>query len=877
MKGSAHPGRPSVGRSRAKVATTIAFACLLFSFWAVTAPVSAHPDEDLGGNVDISVGTGIEANGTATLAQSFRLDGAVSLFRVSLYLRDLAPDGPATVAIHASVGGVPGTTALVSESIDSGPDFGWVDITFDPIVAIAAGTSYWIVLSASGGPGTGCEWWNSEYDAHDWGAGMQFLSAWAPLSGDFVFTLFGHEESTAEASLTSSADVAIPGRQVDFRVGLTVAGPHPLARLWLNVTHTSNALFNADEVALTNLSVTRTTSTTSVRYDFTDVPVSTFLFTIRLSVLTSARAGETVDVGSSVAYLGTTGLVFAGANGSLTYFVRRIDVTVAAEALEAWAMPGTTVRQRVNLVTGPSNVVLNIVTTTVRAVQNLSFVSANRSGEVTGSQVRWTVPALGKDSALDFRVNGTLASGLDPAARAVVHVLVTYEDANGTLRLLETDLTTRAAVPRIFATVTSSDATVREGDRIRFRVDAWNTGTGPAEDAWINGTLDDRLSYAGEQVSAGAVSFSGRSLSWHVPGFPVGNASFSIDLDVLSPYLLPDGDRIPFAPEVEYTDGLGRRMPSPALAPGEVEVLAPLVTVSISLNATDVRHGGTVQQEIILQNAGRDGSNRVRISQNLGAYLQYVSSDSVTTPALADRVLSWDFHRVGPGTTIAFNATFLVLNPEPLGASLPVSVTVEYSDWNGLTSEFVASERQTLTVGPGPSAPIPVIDNAYFAPLLLSVLGVGTVLTIRHTVGTQRVSDLFLVRRDGILIVHRSQRATSTDDPEVFSAMFTAIQDFVRDSFRYQDDRQLKGFSFGEMRAEVSRGDLTFLAVMYRGSAGVAFRRRIRRIREAIEMSHGAFLRNWDGDRSSTEDLSGMLDPLLRERVRTRHRGDSPH
>ena len=106
-----------------------------------------------------------------------------------------------------------------------------------------------------------------------------------------------------------------------------------------------------------------------------------------------------------------------------------------------------------------------------------------------------------------------------------------------------------------------------------------------------------------------------------------------------------------------------------------------------------------------------------------------------------------------------------------------------------------------------------------------------------------------------------------TSEVDVFAAMFTVIQDFVRDSFGYRPGRQLRQLSFGDLNGFIAPGNLTYLAVMYQGRMGPAVRRALVRIVRDLESNRKAFIEAWDGNRAQVAGLDAALGTLIRARA----------
>jgi hypothetical protein len=85
-----------------------------------------------------------------------------------------------------------------------------------------------------------------------------------------------------------------------------------------------------------------------------------------------------------------------------------------------------------------------------------------------------------------------------------------------------------------------------------------------------------------------------------------------------------------------------------------------------------------------------------------------------------------------------------------------------------------------------------------------------------------RVEEVFLIHRDtGLLLQHVAAPGVKTQDPDMVSAMLTAIQDFVRDSFRQTrtSEGELGALEIGGVTIWIAPGPSAFVAGVIRGHA----------------------------------------------------------
>jgi uncharacterized repeat protein (TIGR01451 family) len=128
------------------------------------------------------------------------------------------------------------------------------------------------------------------------------------------------------------------------------------------------------------------------------------------------------------------------------------------------------------------------------------------------------------------------------------------------------------------------------------------------------------------------------------------------------------------------------------------------------------------------------------------------------------------------------------------------------------------------------------------------------------------VEQAFLMYNDGTLLAHAANRMIPDMDSQIFSSMFTAIQDFVKDSFKDEKDWELKKLEFGDNKIHVGRGEhgLLSLALVYSGND-----RRLPEIsRKTLKKVHekfGGVLQDWDGN---MDNMRGTRDVLMENAFR---------
>lgn len=132
-----------------------------------------------------------------------------------------------------------------------------------------------------------------------------------------------------------------------------------------------------------------------------------------------------------------------------------------------------------------------------------------------------------------------------------------------------------------------------------------------------------------------------------------------------------------------------------------------------------------------------------------------------------------------------------------------------------------------------------------------------------------RVEQVFLIHREtGLLIQHLHQESVEIGDSDAVSAMFTAIQDFIRDSFSSNKTEELNSVEIGDYMVWLERGPYATLACVIRGVAPLHFRDLMRVTLETLHAHYALLLRNFDGDSQPLEPCLPLLEKTLQSEAK---------
>lgn len=142
-------------------------------------------------------------------------------------------------------------------------------------------------------------------------------------------------------------------------------------------------------------------------------------------------------------------------------------------------------------------------------------------------------------------------------------------------------------------------------------------------------------------------------------------------------------------------------------------------------------------------------------------------------------------------------------------------------------------------------------------------------IVIRHAL-VYRVEQVFLIHSEtGLPLAHVALPTLEIGDADLISGMLTAIQDFVRDSFRAEAGGTLRTFSVGELTVLVEPGPQAILAAVVRGQAPDSLLRKLQDSLETVHLQFAGELAGFTGDPAPFEGVRQLLKECLETVLRS--------
>lgn len=127
------------------------------------------------------------------------------------------------------------------------------------------------------------------------------------------------------------------------------------------------------------------------------------------------------------------------------------------------------------------------------------------------------------------------------------------------------------------------------------------------------------------------------------------------------------------------------------------------------------------------------------------------------------------------------------------------------------------------------------------------------------------IDDVFLLYgRDGVLIKHETRRLRPDIDTDILSGMLTAVQQFVKDSFRGEEGEELNEMTVGQMHILIGRGKWLIVAATMSGGDVDSMNHQMKDCIQDMEDHNWDRLEDWDGDMEIAKALSPYLKKLVR-------------
>lgn len=124
------------------------------------------------------------------------------------------------------------------------------------------------------------------------------------------------------------------------------------------------------------------------------------------------------------------------------------------------------------------------------------------------------------------------------------------------------------------------------------------------------------------------------------------------------------------------------------------------------------------------------------------------------------------------------------------------------------------------------------------------------------------IDELFLMTPSGLLVRHYTRRLRPDQDADILAGMLTAVQNFIRDSFR-EGSGKLSEIRFEDYDIVLANSEHLILAAVISTKKPEKLRERLRLATSEVEKKVGPRLANWTGDRADLVEIEGIMKRLV--------------
>ncbi len=184
-------------------------------------------------------------------------------------------------------------------------------------------------------------------------------------------------------------------------------------------------------------------------------------------------------------------------------------------------------------------------------------------------------------------------------------------------------------------------------------------------------------------------------------------------------------------------------------------------------------------------------------------------------------------------------------------------VTITVSDGEGV------AYRQVYVSVKGPSETSSLFDQIFlWLIIFIIIIIIIMAFFILYKRRKPLVEDVFLIYQDGSLLAHATRRLVPDLDTDLFSGMLTAIQDFVKDSFKDEKECGLKKLEFGDNKLCIEPGGSgrVFLVFVYKGEGDDKKLSKVAKdVLAEVEEQFGEVLNKWDGKMNNVRGTKDII------------------
>jgi uncharacterized repeat protein (TIGR01451 family) len=636
-----------------------------------------------------------------------------------------------------------------------------------------------------------------------------------------------------------------------FVLTLTLQNTGDLAAtVWLNLSWSAGLVYVSDSSG--SLGGTSTPVSGGV-----DVRLSSFGSGAFGVINVTVQGGSGLPRGKNLT--SRVNLTYTNARGALMpgQVAARSVMVIAPEIVNAtitmnrgFVTPGDILPATLNFTNTGDEAALSLVATLILD-PSLRVRDASLPVTVSGPAAIFSLSSVGLGSRRIF-MNLTVAAGANDGALLSVSGSIVNTDRSGNPQPLVSLNVANVTVtaPRFLLTASPPEAAVEGGTSITYRIDPANQGTGPAGEVWLNATLPNDLRYVSDS-SDGQRSGVGSHIEWFWPSFGSGSRAFN--LTVAARGSVANGTTEIVSLAATYADANGNWRPT-VNTTVRATFIVPTIQLSLVASVGAAPAQSTFYYTLRVKNVGGTSARTVWLKDSLDANLSVFSYTSNVVPS-GTQSLNWTYTDLQPGEEQAITLFVQVRAGAAVGTQIPNFITAVFTNSQGAVVGGVQSSAVVVAV----VAPLPLWPYVLVG---MTVAG-GAIAFLVYRRRSSRIEEVFVMTREGLLIDHLSRQLVQDKDPDLIGGMLTGVQDFVRDAFKFAEDRSLHQLEFGDYHVLLVRGKDIYLAAVTSGRDTQGVEAKLKAVLARIEKEFGDVLANFNGE---VDKILGVRE-LVRRRL----------
>jgi len=128
---------------------------------------------------------------------------------------------------------------------------------------------------------------------------------------------------------------------------------------------------------------------------------------------------------------------------------------------------------------------------------------------------------------------------------------------------------------------------------------------------------------------------------------------------------------------------------------------------------------------------------------------------------------------------------------------------------------------------------------------------------------TLALDDVFLIYKDGRLISHHTRKLRPDRDDQILSSMFTAVQEFITQSFGEEDGSKINEISYGQNKILIEHGKHIVVAAVVAGEGTRRMHDEMHATVHNIEAECSSVLEKWSGDAKDLKESKKWVQKLV--------------